>query len=80
MQTALDELSLDPPHLVLRQLRHYLSRQADHGRVIRLRENAIELVTISAISQELICQQLEFSSGSELMFKLWLERSKSVGS
>ncbi len=74
MQAALDELDMDQPHLLLRQLRHYLSRQADHGRLRNLKEKAIELVTVSERSQELTCHYLRFKSGSELTFRIRLDQ------
>jgi hypothetical protein len=74
-QAALDALLVDPPRL-LRQIRHYLKRQTDYRRFSHLKENAIELTTITGGLQELACKHLEFSSGSELKFCLQLEPSQ----
>jgi hypothetical protein len=74
-RAALDELIVRGPDYLLRQIRHYMSRQADHGKFRNLRERAIELTQIDEISQEL-STNLDFSSGSKLTFKIRLTRNQ----
>ena len=75
-QFTLDELSMDPPHLLLRQLRYYLGRQVDHDRFRDLEEKPIQLVTIRDDLQELASKTLGFTSGSELEFKIRLHHKQ----
>lgn len=77
MQAALDNLDTGEPHHLLRHLRHYLSRQADHNRLGKFRENTISLEMLSQDLQELVCQRLKFVSGSELMFRIELQKQQS---
>jgi hypothetical protein len=44
-QASLDNLTLDPAHL-LRSLRFYLSRQSDYHHIERLREKAVQLTRV----------------------------------
>lgn len=74
-QTALEELIVSGPDHLLRQIRYYMSRQADHGRFRNLREKAIQLTLLDQISQEL-STNLEFSSGSKLTFKIRLNKNQ----
>ena len=75
-QFTLDELSMDPPHLLLRQFRYYLGRQVDHDRLRDLEEKPIQLVTISDDLQELASKTLRFTSGSELEFRIRLHHKQ----
>jgi len=74
-QASLDNLPLDPAHL-LRNLRYYLSRQSDYRHIKRLREKAVELTTVESGAQEMECSAVEFTSGSTLTFKIRLEQDR----
>jgi hypothetical protein len=75
-QASLDNLKLDPAHL-LRNLRYYLSRQSDYRRITHFKERAVELTTVEGGAQEMECNAVEFASGSTLTFKIRLERDRT---
>ena len=69
-QDTLDAMLLERPDRLGRQLRAYLSRQADHGRMKHTNEKIPAFATIGGGVSELACPQAEFSSGSRLTFKV----------
>ena len=42
-ESALDELDLDPPDFLLRQMRAYLAEQEDHARIEHFAEKSVQL-------------------------------------
>ena len=71
---ALIQMLLEPPDRLRRQLRAYLSRQVDRGRMKRTDERLPLLTTITGGLNELACQKAEFSSGARLDFNIQLEQ------
>ena len=74
VERALAELLLEQPDHLRRQLRVYLSRQVDHGRMKRADERIPQLATVGKGLNELACPRAEFSSGAQLMFRIKLEK------
>ena len=54
-ESALDELGLDPPDFLLRQMRAYLADQEDHARIKRFAEKSVQLRQQTDGIQELEC-------------------------
>jgi hypothetical protein len=75
-EIALAELMLEPPDLLRRQFRVYLSRQVDYGRIRRTNERIPQLITVQGGLNELSCPELEFSSGVRLGFNIRLEEQQ----
>jgi hypothetical protein len=73
---ALIEMLLEPPDVVRRELRDYLSRQVDHGRMKRTIERFPQLATIAGGLNELACPEAQFSSGARLQFNVQLEEKQ----
>jgi hypothetical protein len=73
---ALAEMLLEPPDRLRRQLRAYLSRQVDRGRMKRTDEKIPQLAAIQGGLNELACPKAEFSSGARLEFKIQLEEKQ----
>jgi hypothetical protein len=69
-ESALDALDLDPPDLLLRHMRAYLSEQMDRYRIIRRSEKLIHLSAQPDGIQELVCDAVHFTSESKLDFKV----------
>jgi hypothetical protein len=69
-------MPLDPPHILGRQLRDYLSRQVDRGRIRHANEKIPQLNRLPESLSELACPGLEFLSGARLEFKIRLERDQ----
>ena len=68
-QDALARILLDPPHILGRQLRDYLSRQVDRGRIRHANEKIPQLNPLSRKSSELACTGMKFLSGARLEFR-----------
>lgn len=75
-ETALGEMVLERPDHLVRQMRAYLSRQVDHGRIRRTNEKIPRLATVQDGLNELTCPGLEFLSGARLEFKMRLENDQ----
>jgi len=73
---ALAEMLLEPPDRLRRQLRDYLSRQADRGRMKRADEKIPQLAVVEGGRSELACPEAKFSSGARLEFKIQLEEQQ----
>lgn len=73
---ALTEMLLEPPDRLRRQLRDYLSRQVDHGRMKRTDERIPQLAAAPGGLNELACPETEFSSGARLEFRIQLEATQ----
>jgi hypothetical protein len=73
---ALTEMLLEPPDRLRRQLRDYLSRQVDHGRMKRADERIVQLVELLGGDKALACRKAEFSSGARLEFRIQLEATQ----
>jgi hypothetical protein len=69
-------MMLEPPDVLRRQLRTYLSRQVDHGRIEHTDEKIPRLATVEAGLNELTCPDLGFSSGARLQFKIRLAKDR----
>jgi hypothetical protein len=82
-ESALDELDLDPPEILLRQMRAYLADQEDLARVKHFAEKSVQLEFLPTsrkqpdIIQELKCLAVNFTSGSSLDFNIRLKREQS---
>lgn len=70
---ALTGLLIEGPSRLLRDLRTYLSRQADQGRIRKTNEKIPRLETGAAGLNQLTCDELRFCSGARLDFKIHLE-------
>jgi hypothetical protein len=77
MQRALSQMDLDEPHIIRSQLRAYLARQVDRGRVKHFDGNVLEVSTLAEGSTKLTCRELAFTSGSKLNFALTLDRNQT---
>jgi len=75
-ERALAEMLLEPPDRLRRQLRDYLSRQADRGRMKRADEKIPQLAALQGGLNELACPEAKFSSGARLEFKIQLEEQQ----
>jgi hypothetical protein len=73
---ALTEMLLEPPDRLRRQLRDYLSRQVDHGRMKRTDEKIPQLAQIQGDLSELACPEAKFSSGARFEFRIQLEATQ----
>lgn len=72
----LADVLLEPPDLVRRQIRTYLSRQVDLRRMKRPDEKIPQLTTVQAGLNELKCPAAEFLSGARLEFDIQLEEQQ----
>jgi hypothetical protein len=75
-EAALAEMLLEPPDRLRRQLRAYLFRNVDYGRMKRTGENVPQLTTVQAGINELACPEAEFPSGARLEFRIQLEEEQ----
>lgn len=75
-ERALAEMLLESPDQLRRQLRAYLSRQVDHGRMERTDEKIPQLAALQGGLNELACPEAKFSSGARLEFKIQLEEQQ----
>lgn len=73
---SLGEMLLEPPDRLRRQLRAYLSRQVDRGRMKRTDEKIPQLAAVQGGLHELACPEAEFSSGARLTFDIQLEEKQ----
>jgi hypothetical protein len=76
-ESALDELDLDPPDFLRRQMRAYLAEQEDHGRIKRFAEKSVQLSQRTDGIQELECQAVQFASGSSLDFNVRMKKRQT---
>lgn len=67
---------MEPPNLLGRQLRTYLSRQVDHGRMKRTDERIPRLEALEEGVNELACPKAEFSSDARLEFRIQFEATQ----
>ncbi|MDP2999841.1 MAG: hypothetical protein Q8N47_20300 [Bryobacterales bacterium] len=75
-QDALARMLLDPPHILGRQLRDYLSRQVDRGRIRHANEKVLQLNTLPDSLSKLACSGLAFSSGARLKFEIQIQKDQ----
>ena len=75
---AVNRMLLETPDSVRRQIRAYLSRQVDCGRMKRTNEKIPRLAVIEGGLHQLECPEVQFSSGARLTFDIELE-SKQAG-
>ncbi len=73
---ALSGMLLEQPDHLRRQLRAYLSRQVDRGRIRRTDERIPRLATVQNGLRELACSELQFSSSTRLEFNIQLEKEQ----
>jgi hypothetical protein len=76
-ELALDDLDLEPPDRLLRQLRAYLADQEDYARIKQFEEKSVHLVQEADGIQELACDTVRFASGSMLDFKVRMEKHQT---
>ena len=67
-EDAVNRMLLDTPDSVRRQLRAYLSRQVDCGRMKRTNEKIPRLAANEGGLNQLACPEVQFSSGARLTF------------
>jgi hypothetical protein len=77
LESALDELNLDPPNFLLRQMRAYLADQEDHGRIKHFAEKSVQLRQQTDGIQELECYAVQFVSGSSLDFNIRMQKQQT---
>jgi|ERR1039457_249977 hypothetical protein len=75
-EDAVNRMLLDTPDSVRRQLRAYLSRQVDCGRMKRTNEKIPRLAAIEGGLNQLACPEVQFSSGARLTFDIQLENKQ----
>ncbi|MGA2773192.1 MAG: hypothetical protein ABSG26_20485 [Bryobacteraceae bacterium] len=73
---ALAEMLMEQPDRLRRQLRVYLSRQVDRGRMKRTDEKIPQLAAIQGGVTELACPNAGFSAGARLQFNIQLEQKQ----
>ena len=73
-ESALGALDLDPPDLLLRQMRAYLAEREDHGRIKHFAEKSVQLSVQTDGIEELDCDGVQFASGSSLDFKVRMKK------
>ncbi|MGB9456879.1 MAG: hypothetical protein WCB12_12600 [Bryobacteraceae bacterium] len=73
---AVDRMLLEAPDIVRRQLRAYLSRKVDCGRIERTDEKIPQLMTLQGGFSQLSCPDVQFSSGARLSFEIKLEEKQ----
>jgi len=66
----LSEMCLISPDRLMRELRAYLARQAELGRIRRSNERAIQINKPGGGIDELFCPEMEFKSGAILEFRI----------
>jgi hypothetical protein len=76
-ESALDELDLDPPDLLLRRMRAYLAEQVDHGRIKHSAEKSVQLSQQTDGIQKLECHAVQFASGSSLDFYIRMKNQQT---
>jgi len=76
VERTLGEMLLEPPERLGRQMRDYLSRQVDHGRMKRTDEKLPHLATVQGGINQLSCPRAEFSSGARLHFDIQLQHEQ----
>jgi hypothetical protein len=68
----LGDMLLKRPHQLRIELRQYLARQVDYGRLERTNPNLPQLETTTERLKKLLCPELEFQSGARLFFSIHL--------
>ena len=76
-ESALDELDLDPPDLLLRRMRAYLAEQVDHGCIKHSAEKSVQLKPPTDGIEELECHAIQFASGSSLDFNIRMKKRQT---
>lgn len=76
MEAALGTMLIGSPGMLVRQLRHDLSRQTEHRRMKRADEKTPRLETLQGGVTKLVCEETEFFSGARLSFELQLDREQ----
>jgi hypothetical protein len=76
-EAAVNGMLLETPDSVRRQLRAYLSRQVDCGRIKRTNEKIPQLMTLEEGINQLACPGVQFSSGARLTFDIQLEKRQA---
>jgi len=82
-ESALDELDLDPPDFLLRQMRAYLADQEDRARIKHFAEKSVQLEVLPTsrkqpdVIQELKCGAVKFASGSSLNFNIRMKKEQA---
>jgi hypothetical protein len=76
-ESALDELDLDPPDFLLRQMRAYLADQEDHARIKHFAEKSVQLSQQTDGIQKLECLAVQFASGSSLDFNIRMKKRQT---
>jgi hypothetical protein len=74
-QLSLSQMTIDPPGMLRRQLRHYLAEQTDRGRLKQTYEGP-RLDTLEGGLQELVCEEVEFRSDAKLSFNIQMEHEQ----
>ena len=74
IESALDELDLDPPDVLLRQMRAYLADREDRGRIQRFAEKSVHLSQLEDGIDELACDAVRFASESILDFNIRMKK------
>jgi hypothetical protein len=77
MEVALSEMDPGAPNILRSQLRAYLSRQADHGRIKHAASSIPEMTTLEGGVIRLSCHDLVFVSGSTLTFEITLDKNQA---
>jgi hypothetical protein len=77
IQSALTAMKLDEPDVLRRQLRAYLRRQVDRGRLKRADSSVPEIDALGQDSVRLSCHDLAFTSGSRLTFEITLNKRQA---
>jgi hypothetical protein len=75
-EAVLSKMLLESPSYLRRQLRHYISRQVDRGRMKRPDEGIPRLETFQGGLDQLSCERAEFYSGTWLSFKIELRQQQ----
>ena len=76
-ESALDELDLDPPGFLLRQMRAFLADREDHGRIKHFAEKSVQLSQQVDGIEELECHAVQFASGSSLDFNIRMKKQQT---
>lgn len=69
---------VDRPDSLLRQIRAYLARQADRGRMKRTNEKIVQLDTVEGGLNHVACPEMRLSSGTRVHFDIELEPSQTA--
>ena len=76
MEAVLGAMLIEPPGMLVRQLRHDLSRLTERRRMKRADEKIPRLETLQDGVTKLVCEEAEFVSGARLSFELQLDHEQ----